>query len=383
MNKLFKYALTLVTLATLFPSVSYAQTDVHVLDVGQGLSVLVESQGHAMLYDGGDRNKSSFVVSYLKGQHITYLDYVVASHYDSDHLNGVVGALNVFSTKQVFAPDYTTDTRVFNSFTSVVKSRKIPKEQPKVGDTYQLGDAVIQILSPSGSDYADVNDYSIAVRIVDGDTSFLITGDAESQAETEICSSGLELDSDVYVMGHHGSGTSTSWELLKKVTPEYAVLSCGAGNSYGHPHIESMEKLQDMEIDLLRTDKQGTLIASTDGTSIRWNVEPCNDYTPGDPGDQAATAQTLSAKKSAAVSAAATVSTAATESTSAAVSALTPETESVPVSTEYILNTSTKKIHLPTCKSVKQMKEKNKKVTTESKESLISKGYSPCGNCKP
>lgn len=370
MNRIFKYALTLATASTLFTTPAFAQTDVHILDVGQGLSILVESQGHAMLYDGGDRNKSSFVVSYLKEQDIKNLDYVIASHYDSDHLNGVVGALNVFSVKQVFAPDYTTDTRVFNSFHSIVKTRKIPKKQPSVGSKYQLGDATVQILSPSGSDYSDVNDYSIAVRIVDGDTSFLITGDAGAQAEKEMCSSRLDLDSDVYVMGHHGSGSSTSWDLLQKVTPEYAVVSCGTGNSYGHPHAESMEKLQSMEIPLLRTDKQGTLVASTDGKTIKWNVEPCNDYIPGDSNDKASSAQTQDPKP-------------AQSSTPKSGTSQETKPSAVSISTEYILNTSTKKIHLPNCKSVKQMKDKNKKSTTESKASLLSQGYTPCGNCNP
>lgn len=123
-----------------------------------------------------------------------------------------------------------------------------------------LGDATVQVLSPSSSNYSDANNYSIAIRVVDGDTSFLFTGDAGHEAEQEICNTGLALDSDVYVLGHHGSDSSTSWDLLQKVTPEYAVLSCGAGNAYGHPHIESMEKLQAMGIQLLRTDKQGALV---------------------------------------------------------------------------------------------------------------------------
>ena len=162
-------------------------------------------------------------------------------------------------------------------------------------------------------------------------------------------------------MGHHGSGTSTSWELLQKVTPEYAVLSCGVGNTYGHPHIESMEKLQDMDIQLLRTDKQGTIIASTDGTSITWNVAPCNDYSAGDKNDKPAQPQKQSSQNK----------------SSNEISSKTT------VSTEYILNTSTKKIHYPDCKSVKQMSEKNKKSTAQSRDSLISQGYSPCGNCRP
>lgn len=361
MKRLLKYVFSIAAMSSLIATPVFAQTEVHVLDVGQGLSVLVESQGHAMLYDGGDRNKSSFVVSYLKQEKIDSLDYVIASHYDADHLNGVVGALNVFPVNQVFSPNYITDTKVFNSFQSVIEEKSIAKEQPEIGSTYPLGDARFQILSPSGNDYDDPNNYSIAIRITDGDNSFLITGDAESDSESEICKTNLELESDVYIMGHHGSGTSTSWELLQKVTPEYAILSCGTDNIYGHPHIESMEKLKDMDIQLLRTDKQGTIIASTDGTSITWNMAPCNDYSPGDKNDKPAQPQNSTLQKQ----------------------TLKTSSDKTAVSTEYILNTATKKFHYPDCKSVKQIKDKNKKSTTQSKASLINQGYSPCKNCNP
>lgn len=385
-QSLLKYTLafTAISAVSVLSSIpAFAQTEVHVLDVGQGLSVLVKSQGHSMLYDGGDRDKSSFVVSYLKQKGITSLDYMIASHYDSDHMGGLVGALNTTEVKQVFAPNYTTDTRVYNSLQNTIASKSIPKEQPSVGSSYTLGDATFQILSPSGSSYSDANDYSIAIRITDGDTSFLITGDAETKSEAEICGTGLSLDSDVYVMGHHGSGTSTSWELLQKAVPEYAVLSCGTGNSYGHPHVESMEKLQAMGIELLRTDKQGTIIASTDGTSISWNVSPCNDYTPGDKNDKPAQEQQAAASSTGAANTDNTGTAAANTDTAHTASSDTSASQSDSVGTGYILNTSTKKIHYPNCRSVAQMKEKNKKATTESKESLLSKGYTPCGNCKP
>lgn len=286
-----RLVLTAVLFSGLLSMDAAAQTDVHVLDVGQGLSVLIESNGHYMLYDGGDSDKSSYVVSYLQQEGVPSLDYVVASHYDSDHLNGVVGALNAFSVSNVWGPSYITDTKVFESFNSIVASKGLVKTQPAVGSEYQLGDATIQVLAPSENNYSDVNNYSIAIKVKDGNTSFLITGDAESDSETEMVNSGIDLDSTVYVMGHHGSGTSTSWDLLQKSTPEYAVLSCGSGNSYGHPHVESMEKLQTMGIQLLRTDKQGNIIASTDGNTITWNVSPCNDYTPGDPNDKPAQPQ--------------------------------------------------------------------------------------------
>lgn len=287
MNKR-KLIITTLLFSSLISIKAAAQTDVHVLDVGQGLSVLIESNGHYMLYDGGDSDKSSYVISYLHREGVTALDYVVASHYDSDHLNGVVGALNTFPVSTVWGPDYETGTRVFESFRSVIAAKGLSCTQPDVGSQIQLGDAVIQVLAPSGSDYSDANNYSIAIHVQDGSTSFLITGDAEAESEAQMTASGLNLDCDVYVMGHHGSGTSTSWDLLQAAVPEFAVLSCGAGNSYGHPHIESMEKLEVMEIPLFRTDKQGTIVASSDGSFITWNVEPCNDYSPGDPNDKPA-----------------------------------------------------------------------------------------------
>lgn len=358
-SHLIRYFTAFAACTFLSAAPAFGQTEVHVLDVGQGLSVLVESQGHYLLYDGGDRNKSSYVVSYLKEQGVRELDYMIASHYDSDHLNGLVGALNTVETDQVFCPDYTTDTRVFASFQNLIDQKGIPRQQPAVGSTYQLGDASFQILSPSGTDYGDENNYSIGIRIVDGDSSFLITGDAEAEAEAEICASGLPLESSVYIMGHHGSGTSTSWDLLQKAVPEYAILSCGTGNSYGHPHIESMEKLQAMEIPLFRTDRQGVIIASTDGSSIRWNQEPVNDYTPGDQDDQPARP---SGKNG-------TAGNTVSGNTAAEIS--------------YVLNISSKKIHRPDCKSVAQMSAKNKQSTSESLDVLLGRGYSKCKNCNP
>lgn len=352
-NRLAAGVLTAAMATILTAAPAFAQTEVHVLDVGQGLSVLVESQGHAMLYDGGDRDSASYVVSYLKQEGITDLDYMIASHYDADHINGLVGALNTAKVEQMFAPDYTASSKIYKSLQAAITEKSIPKKQPAVGSTYSLGDATFQILAPSGGSYKDANNYSIAIRITDGDTSFLITGDAETDSEAEICGTGLPLESDVYVMGHHGSGTSTSWELLQNVVPEYAILSCGAGNSYGHPHVETMEKLEAMEISLFRTDTQGTIIASTDGSDITWNVEPCDDYTPGDESDQPAKPSTGTAG----------------------------QTDATGI--EYILNTSTKKMHYPDCRSVARMSESNKKSTTESRDTLISQGYDPCGICKP
>ena len=203
------------------------------LDVGQGNAVLVEQGGAYMLIDGGNRDYSSFVVSYLKEQGVEELAYVIASHYDADHLNGVVGALHAFSCGQVLAPDYVTDTRVYESFERVLKEQDIALAYPAVGDTYTLGDASFTVVCPKAYDPKEDNDNSVGIRLVYGDTSFLICGDAGKAEEQVMLDSGVTLESDVYLASHHGSEGSSSEAFMRAVSPTAVVVSAGAGNSYG------------------------------------------------------------------------------------------------------------------------------------------------------
>lgn len=369
------------------PSAVSSDTAVHFIDVGQGLSVLIQSDGHFMLYDGGDRTASSLVVSYLEDQGVETLDYVIASHYDADHLNGVVGALNVYQADEVLAPDYETDTKVFQSFQSVVKEKGIPLVHPNPGDTYSLGNASFTVLAPQDREYKNANDYSVAIRLEAGDVSFLITGDAEVESEAEMAASGLPLESTVYVAGHHGSASSGSWDFLQKAVPEYAVISCGAGNSYGHPHAETMEKFESMGIEVFRTDKQGTIIASTDGHSLTWSAEPCNDYSPGDPDDEPARPSGKEPSKEGS-GPAPTVSPDGEKDpgSSYGSSSKTPGESSETELRTYILNTNSQLIHMPDCKSAADMSEKNKQVWTgDSLEQCLKEhpGYRGCKSCQP
>jgi len=263
------------------PGKESSDLKIHFLNVGQGLSILAECDGHFLLYDGGDRYTSSFVVAYLKEAGVEKLDYVIASHFDADHLNGVVGALNVFSTDLVLAPDYIATSKIYQSFTSVITEKQILVIHPEVKDVYSLGSATFTILGPIGSEYKDVNDYSIVIMLQNGSDKVLITGDSEYVSEKELCDSRADLSCDIYVAGHHGSGSSSSWDLLQETTPEYCVVSCGSDNSYGHPHDSTMEKLEAMEIEVFRTDKQGTITCISNGNGFTWSQEPCNDYTPG------------------------------------------------------------------------------------------------------
>lgn len=222
------------------PSYTEGELKVHFLDVGQGLSVLVQSEGQTLIYDGGDRKTSSFVVSYLKEQHVESIDYLISSHYDSDHMAGLIGCLKAFDVKNVISSDYVHDSQLYTSFVNAVKDKGLQMQHPSVGTTFQLGSASFEILAPSNINPSDSNNNSVAIKVTNGNNSIVLTGDAESPSETAMCSSGIDLNCDVLVLGHHGSATATSWDFLQATIPEYAVVSCGTDNQYGHPDAAQM-----------------------------------------------------------------------------------------------------------------------------------------------
>ena len=119
-------------------------------------------------------------------------------------------------------------------------------------------------LAPNADSYADLNSYSIVAKLTCGQKSFLFTGDAEADSEEEMLHAGYDLRSDVLKCGHHGSSTSTSAAFLQAVQPTYAVISCGVDNDYGHPHRETLDKLNDAGVQIYRTDEQDTILAVCD-----------------------------------------------------------------------------------------------------------------------
>lgn len=254
---------------------------VHFLDVEQGLSILVKLGDEVLIYDGGDRDTSSFVVSYIQDLGITEIDYMISSHYDADHLAGLIGCLNAFEVKNVIGSNYEHNSKLYTSFMDAVKEEGLKMQYPPVGTTYDFGEAEITILSPKeiGS---DSNANSVAIKLSYGESDFIFTGDADYGSERDMVASGIDLDCEVLSLAHHGSASGNSSLFLEKTTPEFAVISCAKGNNYGHPHVEVVELLEVMEIEVFRSDVQGTVIATTDGKTITWSEAPCNDYTDGE-----------------------------------------------------------------------------------------------------
>lgn len=338
---------------------------VRFLDVGQGNSVLVESDGIYMLIDGGDYDYSSYVVAYLKNQGIETLDYMVVSHYDSDHLSGCVGALRAFDVKTVICPDYEGDTKTYYTFVDDLDIYAESVIYPEVGDTYTLGDATFTIVCPNSYDYRDENDNSVGIRIEFGQNSFLICGDAGEESEEDMLESGAYLQSDVYMAGHHGSAGSSTYDFLQAVQPDTVVISCGYDNSYGHPAKATMNRLKNTGADLYRTDLQGELIAVCDGSTITWNVDASNDFRCGE--DVVADGPVNKPVSDGS----------ATESGSSQNSDVST---AVPKTT-FILNTNSEKIHLPSCASVGDIDAGNKETVQSTISELEKKGYSPCKRC--
>lgn len=243
---------------------------VTILDVGQASCAVFECDGHYLIFDGGDRDTSSYVVSYLMNTRgIRNIDYVIASHYDSDHIAGLVGILKKFNVSYVFGPNYTTDTRTYNSFVSAANAVG-GINVPSVGQTYELGSASFTFVSPV-YEYSEENSNSLGIRVNYGGTSYLIMGDATVETEIDSINAGLISPVDVLVLNHHGSSSSSSDEFLQATNPQAILISVGANNDYGHPHEDVMNRLPDCYI--YRTDLNGTITLDSDGTNINITTE--------------------------------------------------------------------------------------------------------------
>lgn len=253
-----------------------ASMTVSFIDVGQADCILVKSGKDFMLIDAGNNDDSAAVVSYLKNAGVSRLDYAIGTHPHEDHIGGLDAVINNFDIGTLIMPNVTNTTKTFEDVLDAAAAKNLSITLPEVGKTCALGSAEFTIIAPCAEYGTDYNDWSVGIKLVNGGDSFVMCGDAEAKAEADIAARfGDFLDADVLKAGHHGSRTSTSDAFLAAVSPTYAVISCGVGNDYGHPHAETLAKLQSAGVKLFRTDLQGTIIATSSGSGITWSLEPC------------------------------------------------------------------------------------------------------------
>ena len=308
---------------------------VHFIDVGQADSILLECGEEFLLIDGGNKEDGQLVVSYLDQMGVEELKAVVCTHAHEDHVGGLPSVLAVYPTETVYAPTRTYSSNIFDNFLYYTDQQGLEVTIPEPGHQLWLGGTKLTVLGPVTS-YAETNNTSIVLRAEFGETSFIFTGDMETDAETEMLdywnSDETLFKADVLKVGHHGSNTSTGYRFLNEVDPDYGVISVGAGNSYGHPHEEPLSRLNQAGVTLFRTDELGHVIATTDGETLTftWNNQS------GAP------------------------------------------TNAEPTETTFIGNKNSKKLHSPDCANLP--KEENQVLFDDYQEAL-DQGYTPCGSC--
>ncbi len=257
---------------------------VHYLDVGQADSIFLELPGErTMLIDAGEAKNGEQIVSYIRQRGYDRIDYLVATHPHADHIGGMETVVRNLDIGLITMPKAAATTKTYENLLLAIQERGYKIKTAKAGLAMLEEEGLsIRAVAPARDTYEEWNNYSIVLRLVYGDTSFLFTGDAETLSEDEMTE---EISADVLKVGHHGSRSSTGSAFLQKVRPRYAVISCGTDNSYGHPHAETLQILQKYHVEIYRTDLLGTIVVTSDGQTIQITSDgrPNPVQTPGEP----------------------------------------------------------------------------------------------------
>ena len=308
---------------------------VHYIDVGQADCALIETEDKFVLIDGGNKEDGQLVISYLQQQGVEELEAVICTHAHEDHVGGLPSVLAVFPTKAGYAPTRTYSSNIFDDFVYYTDQQGLEITIPSPGDDFIVGQTRFTVVGPTQS-YAETNDTSIIILLEHVENRFLFTGDMEVAAENDMLDywgSRVDWNVDVLKVGHHGSDTSSGYRFVYETDPEYAIISVGEGNSYGHPHESVISRYSDAGIPMFRTDKLGTILAVSDGYNITITWENQN---------------------------------------------VSPEDVEQGEAITYIGNRNSQKFHAPDCKNLPG--EKNR-VEFDSYEDAIAAGYTPCGSC--
>ncbi len=252
-------------------------TSVHFIDVGQGDSVLIVSNGEAVLIDAGEVEYGNTVLSYLNEQGIDTLKYIIVSHQHTDHMGGMSKILKNVKADELIMPPipdslFPTNS-TYDSFLATLENTDIAVTEAENG-TLTVGDVTLQMfVQDPDMNYDSLNNFSIAIRAIHGDNAFLLCGDLEYDAEQVLLKSNFELSADVYKVNHHGSSGSSSYKFVEAVDPEYSVICVGANNDYGHPKQKALDRISNFCDKIYRTDLNGNIVFESDGKELTLVLE--------------------------------------------------------------------------------------------------------------
>ena len=306
------------------------------INVGQGDSIFIKIGDCDILIDAGTSSNGSNVVNYMKNQGVDDIELMVNTHPDSDHYGGLTTVMNNFKVEQAWVSPYskTANTTLKNN----LSNRGISYKTPSVGTTFTYDNMKLKVLY-NGSGASDSNDSSLVLKLEYGNYSFLFTGDISSTIENKLVSSGVDLKCDVLKVAHHGSKYSSASNFLNATGADYGVICVGAGNSYGHPTSDALNRLSGAGISVYRTDLDGNVVFSTDGSTLT---------LPG--------------------------------GTSVGGSSSSGSSGSSGSATQYFIgNTESKIFHLPTCGHLPAVSKQNWMYNYWWIINIA--GYTPCGHC--
>ncbi len=240
------------------------------LDVGQGDSIFIETpNGKTMLIDAGEATSQRTVSEYIEKKGVAKIDVLIATHPHADHIGAMAYIVDHFAIGSVYMPTVESSSSTYKTLMKAIEKKGIEVNVAKAGVDIPLDrDLTISVLAPLGTGYANVNDFSAVVEITYNQTEFLFMGDASEVSEQQMLKANEDVDSDVLKVGHHGSQTSSSKDFLRAVSPEYAVISVGLHNTYGHPSAAALQRLKDVNARIYRTDQDGTVVMTSNGQTI-------------------------------------------------------------------------------------------------------------------
>lgn len=254
---------------------------VHFLSIGQADSILVQQGNKNLLIDGGYWMSGRPILRYLKNIGVNKLDYLIVTHPHNDHIGGLPRIINNIPIENVIINNknpYKTRRyyKKHNQLLKMINKRGINLIHPVAGKTFKIGDFKLRIVAPNGENYERINNYSIVIKLIYKNNSFLFAADAEEYSEMEMLKYNRDIKADVLKVGHHGSCTSSSEKFLRAVSPKYAVISVGYNSFYGQPDKCVLDRLNKTGATLYSTDKRGTIIVTSNGYNIKFNKESCS-----------------------------------------------------------------------------------------------------------